>query len=264
MSNVILLNRRGDGIMFQYLNIELTTHCNKSCWFCGRAKARQEGTLELGYMDIRLFKEILMQFTGDIIQLHKDGEPLLYPDLWKVGYLCRKEGKISNIVTNGKLLWEKRRELMEFDTICVSVIEDDIEQIENIKRFRTFCDIPILIKFLGDYHNPLFEEMGLPVTRRAIHHPIFDKGYEKPPVIPELLVCWDFLMKPSVNWKGDFSICNRYDPEGLGVLGNFNKTSLYDLWYSEKRKEWLEYHKQFNRHKAPLCATCQFWGCPVG
>lgn len=248
--------------MFEYLNIELTNFCNKQCWFCGRAEARKQGTLELGNMDIKLFESILNQYRGSIIQFHRDGEPLLYPDLWKVGYLCRNAGKITNIVTNGILLYELREIVMEFDTVCVSVIQEDAEQFESIKKFVESCTMPVLIKFLGDYYNPEFEKLGLKTTRRAIHHPLADNMYQREPVIPEILICWDFLMKPSISWQGEFSICNRYDPKKLGIIGDCNTQTLKQIWNSDKRLEYLAWHRQGQRDRVPLCKGCIFWGVP--
>ena len=249
--------------MFEYLNIELTTRCNKSCHFCGRAAARKAGTLELGDMDIKLFEHILSQYHGAIIQFHRDGEPLLYPYLWKVGYMCRSSSKVTNIVTNGILLYERRQEVMEFDTVCVSVIEDDSQQFEQVKRFVEAVNMPVIIKFLGDYYNPEFEKLGLKTTRRAIHQPLADNQYQRPSVIPELGICLDFLMKPSINWKGQFSICNRYDSSGHGIIGDCTKQSIKSIWHSEKRIEYLAWHRQGRRENIPMCKNCEFYGVPV-
>jgi hypothetical protein len=172
-------------------------------------------------------------------------------------------GKITNIVTNGLLLWEQRGSLVEFDTICVSVHKDDDKQFESVKRFVEATDMPVLIKFLGDYCNPEFEKLGLKTTRRAIHHPLADNHYQRKPIIPELSICLDFLMKPSINWKGEFSICNRYDPDGNGVVGDCNTQTLKQIWEGEKRMEYLDYHIKGVRDKIPMCKGCEFYGVPV-
>ena len=219
--------------------------------------------MELGDMDIKLFKIIIAQFRGDIVQFNKDGETLLYPHLWEVGYSCRIAGKITNIVTNGLLLFDCRQEVMEFDTVCVSVHRDDEQQFESVKHFIEVTDMPVLIKFLGDYTNPEYEKLGLKTTRRAIHHPNADNQYQRHPVIPEIGICWDFLMKPSINWKGEFSICNRYDPEGKGIIGDCNTQTIKQIWNSDKRNEYLAWHRQGRRDKIPMCKGCEFWGVPV-
>lgn len=248
----------------QWISIELSSRCNKACSFCGRAKAREEG-METGDIDIELFNHIVSQFKGTVIQMNKDGEPLLYDKIWVVGTICRDY--ITNIVTNGMLLWEKRNALIDnFTTVTVSVIEDDSEQFETVKKFKEYIGDGFpktFIKFLGDYHNPEYEKLGLKTMRRSIHNPEGDTGYKqsKPP-IPELGVCIDFLTKPSIDWRGKFYICNRFDIEGKGVIGDCNKQTLQEIWDSDKRQQWLELHKQGRRDLIPLCAMCEYWGYP--
>lgn len=252
--------------MFPWLNIELTNHCQKSCGFCGRAEARKKGTIETGDMDLELLNYIVGQFNGSIIQMNKDGEPLLYPQLWAIGQICKD--RITNIVTNGILLFNKKDALIDnFTSVTVSVIEDDAEQLETVRKFIEFKKdkSPIVaIKFLGDYYNPEYEKLGLKTMRRSIHNPKCDIDYQQGrPPLPELQVCLDFLMKPSIDWQGNFYICNRYDPERKGLIGNCYKQSIDDIWNGDKRLQWLKYHKQGKRDLVPLCSRCEFFGIPT-
>lgn len=253
--------------MFNWINIELINHCNKACSFCGRAEARKNGEMELGFIDLSLFKKIIKQYEGEIVQFNKDGEPLLYPHLKDVGKICRD--KITNIVTNGILLWEKRYDLKDnFTSVTVSVFEDDREQFEAVQNFIRFigddASPRTLVKFVGDYYNPEYEKLGCRILKRTLHKPEGDTGYEasKPP-IPEIGVCLDFINKPSINWRGDFHICNRYDPDGRGIIGNVSRVSLKKLWNNVRRKAWLKSHKEGRRYDIPLCGTCEFWGIPT-
>lgn len=250
--------------MIPWINIELTNRCNKSCSFCGRAKSRKDSTMELGDMDIALFRQILNQYEGQIIQFNKDGEPLLYPDLWEVGYLCRQSGQITNIVTNGILLWEKRKELLEFNTVCVSVIEDDPAQFENVKKFIEYCNTPVVIKFLGEYSNPEYDNLDVKITRRRLHNPQSDTDYHRDdsPLIPEIGICLDFLLKPSIDWQGNMYICNRFDPEGKGIIGSVRHNTPKEVWEGHLRQIYMSFHLTGQRDKVPLCTGCQYWGCP--
>lgn len=249
--------------MFPWINIELTSRCNKSCSFCGRAKARKAGMLPLGDIEFDLIKHILTQFQGQIVQFNKDGEPLLYERIYDIPSLCK--GKVTNIVTNGKLLYERRRDIMLFSSICVSVIEDDGEQFDIIRKYVKHQGIKplLIIKFLGDYYNPEFERMGLQVTRRTLHSPLHDSGYKKQmPNIPEVGICLELLLKPSIDWQGNFYICNRFDPEGSGIIGNVRDDSIKDIWEGTLRKRYLLDHLSGLRGEVPLCKTCEFWGIP--
>jgi len=238
---------------------------------CGRAKLRKEGKMELGDMDFDLFKHIVTQFDGEILQFSRDGEPLLYKDFEQLGaYMWAYQDSlpVSNIVTNGKLLLERKNELLNaFTSITVSVIEEDWEQFEIIKKFKEYVDLnhPIVyVKFLGDYYNPEYEKLGLRTMRRILHNPKGDWDYQgsKPP-ISEIGVCIDFLTKPSIDWRGRFSICNRFDPEGLSFIGDVTKQLLKEIWNSDIRKEMLHYHKIGRRDKIPFCRNCNYWGFPA-
>jgi len=220
--------------------------------------------MEIGDMDLKLYKHIINQHEGDIIQFNRDGETLLYPHLREAIKDCNK---VINIVTNGILLWEKRWDIIEATTITVSVIEDDKEQYDTIKRFvdnvANTINTPVFIKYLGNYYNPNYELLGLKTMRRRIHAPGGDWDYDSNnELIPELGICLDFLMKPSVDWQGRMYICNRYDPEGRGIIGDTTKQSLKEIWNSDLRKEWLAQHMLDKRENIPLCSTCKFWGIP--
>lgn len=249
--------------MFNWITIELTNRCNKSCWFCGRAKIRDK--MELGDMDYMLFLNILKQYNGEILQFSRDGEPLLYDRIGDIGMITRNY--FTNIVTNGILLWDKKMEIHDrFDTVTVSVIEDDKEQFEAIRRFVEWNGTSkpsVFVKFLGDYYNPEFEKMVLKVMRRTLHNPQGDWDYQNhTELIPEIGICQDFMNKPSINWKGEMFICNRFDPEKKGLIGDLNKTSMTDIWDGTIRYKWLQYHRNQERDRVPLCNGCQFWGVP--
>jgi len=169
-------------------------------------------------------------------------------------------------VTNGILLFEKRNEISDrFDTITVSVIEDDEVQFDNVKRFVEWNKdkLPkVYIKFLGDYNNYEYHKLGLPTMRRTIHSSNGFYEYKSgSQLIPEIGVCLDFMMKPSINWKGEFFICNQFDPKKLGMVGDVKKETLTRIW-KVNRLKWLEKHRQGKRAEVPSCKNCEFWGIP--
>jgi radical SAM protein with 4Fe4S-binding SPASM domain len=249
--------------MIPWINAELTSDCNGHCYFCGRNKARELGTLEIGYMPIDLVRKIAKEFKGNIAQFNRDGDALLYGSLNEVGILFKN--KITNIVTNGKLLWDTRFYIQDFTSITVSVIENDELQFSIIKAYHEWKDRkPLLfVKFLGTYDNPEFEKMGIKTMRRTIHNPAGDFNYQKgKQLIPEIGVCLDLLMKPSIDWQGDVHICNRYDPDNLGVIGNVKNKKLNRILDGKERQRYIDHHKKGLRHLLPLCDTCQFWGIP--
>jgi len=264
-------NKPLDGLLS--INIELTSRCNKACWMCGRRKVEKEmpeRAIAYGDMDFELVKEIEKQLPyGIVVQFHKDGEALLYPRFGEAVSLFK--GRIRNIVTNGKLLVEKADEIIDnLETISVSIVENDPEADQQLETIKKFLDIKkdrrpmVSLRFVGDIDETKYTSLGLLIVRRQLHSPLGSFAYKKkPPTIPEIGICMDFLSHPTISREGDFSICVRFDPEKLGVIGNVKQSSIYDLWNSDIRKQWLQYHIDGKRHMIPLCAKCEYWGVPT-
>ncbi len=255
------------------INVELTNRCNKRCWMCGRRKVEKdypELTLNYGDMDFELVEKIARQLPPNIVvQLHNNGEALLYPRFGEAVELFSDQ--ITNIVTNGKLIVEKSDEIIDkLDTMAISVFENDDECEEQYKIIEEFFKLKgkrkpyTLFRLNGEVDGTRYEKFGL-IARRVIHSPMGSFDYrKKSPTIPEIGICLDFLHHLAINREGKASICVRFDPKGLGIIGDCNKQSLADIWNGPKRMEWLEYHKQGRRDKVPLCSYCDFWGVPTG
>ena len=255
------------------INIELTSRCDKSCWMCGRRKVEKEFpelALEYGDIDFDLLENISKQLPSNIVvQLHNNGESLLYPRFGDAVRLFNKQ--ITNIVTNGKLLIEKADEIIDnLDTIAISIIENDPEADDQYTIIEKFLKIkgnkkpfPIL-RINGLVKLERYKKLGLIMATRILHSPLGSFNYKKNPTIPEIGICLDFLHHLSINNKGEVSICVRFDPERLGVIGDAKEKSLKEIWDSPKRMKWLEYHRQGRRDKVPLCSYCHFWGVPTG
>jgi radical SAM protein with 4Fe4S-binding SPASM domain len=241
---------------------------------CGRRKIEKdypELTLEYGDMDFELIERIAKQLPPNIVvQLHNNGEAMLYPRFGQAVELFSKQ--LTNIVTNGKLLVEKAEELIDnLDTMAVSVIENDPEADEQYKIIEEFLRIKgnrkpfTILRLNGRIDRKKYENLRLLTATRIIHSPMGSFNYKKrTPTMPEIGICLDFLHHLAINRKGEVSICVRFDPKGLGIIGDANKQSLEKIWHSPKRMEWLEYHKQGKRTKVPLCSYCHFWGVPTG
>ena len=255
------------------INIELTSRCNKNCWMCGRRKVDREYpelALEYNDMDFELLGNIAEQLPeGIVVQFHRDGEALLYPRLGDALRLfpCN----IRNIVTNGKLLVERADELIgNIDTISVSIFEGDEEAEEQREILERFIAIKgdrkpfVTLRLIGDVSSEPYERFNLLIIRRVLHAPMGNFNYVKRnPTIPEIGICWDYLNHPCINFKGDFSICVRFDPEKKGILGNIKIESLYDMWYGKKRTQWTALHVAGRRNEVPLCKQCEYWGVPI-
>ena len=254
------------------VNVELTSRCNKNCWMCGRRKIERdypELVEQYGNMGLGLVKKISEQLPPSIVvQLHNNGEPTLYPYLGKAIKLFDKQ--ITNFDTNGKLLVKKADEIIgNLDTMAISIIEDDPEAEEQYKIIKEFLKLKgkkkpyVVFRLNGKVDSTKYENLGGIIARRVIHAKMGSYNYKVEPTKPEIGICLDFLNHLSINKDGDASICVRFDPKKLGVLGNVNYQSIDDIWNGEKRMKWMEYHKQGKRDKIPLCSYCHFWGVPT-
>jgi len=256
-----------------FLNIELTSRCNKSCWMCGRRGMEKERPelAEWGDMDLSMARGIVDQVPlGTVIQFHNNGEPLLYPDLGLVLFLFK--GKIRSFNTNGKLLLERAGEIVgNLETLTISVFESDEEgdeQFEIVKKFieRKGTDKPLLIyRLLGEVDGSERWE-GLPglLARRVLHSPCGSREYRKCPTKPEIGVCLDLLTHLAIDRRGNVSLCVRFDPDGDLRLGNVADMSLEKCWRSEKRQRYINWHLAAQREMVPGCNRCEYWGVPRG
>lgn len=255
------------------INIELTSRCNKNCWMCGRRKVDRDYpdlALEYGDMDFDLLGHIAGQIPeGIVVQFHRDGDALMYPRFGEAVSLFPKN--IRNIVTNGKLLVEKAGEIIgNLETLSVSIFERDEEAGEQREIIREFLAVKgdrkpyVTLRLIGMVDQKPYEEFGQQFVRRVLHQPMGSFGYVKrTPCVPEIGVCWDFLGHPCINRKGDMSICVRFDPEHVGVLGNVRDHTIDELWNGGKRAAWKALHVAGKRREVPLCAKCEYWGVPI-
>lgn len=253
------------------IHVELSSRCNKSCWMCGRRKREKGDTaVKYGDMDFKLVEQIANELPPDIVvQFHKDGESLLYPRFGEAVKLFNRQ--ITSLTTNGKLLVEKAEEIIGvLDTLSISIVENDNEADEQYEILKKFLEMkggkkPFTnAKLVGEVNPERYEKLGLLIVKRVLHDPRGSFKYQKSnPAIPEIGICWALLKYFVISREGKVSICVRFDPNGLGVIGDARKQSLDEIWNSPIRKEIIEHHKTGNRSKVPLCKNCEFWGIPT-
>ena len=254
------------------INIELTSRCNKTCWMCGRRKMEREHPelCDWGDMELELLFLIADQVPPNIVvQLHWNGEPLLFPYLKEALELF--DNNIRCLDTNAKLLDERAYEIKgNLETLTVSVIEKDPEaedQFEKVCKFleKKGDEKPFMVyRLLGDVERPeRWEKLPGVVARRILHAPEGSFNYTKKVTVPEIGVCLDLLHHLAIDRHGNVSPCVRYDPHGVGRIGHLYSESLKSLWYGDTRKQMIEDHIAQQRHKWALCATCHYWGTPT-
>ncbi len=254
------------------INIELTSRCNKACWMCGRRQIEKDNlNIEWGDMPFDMLIRIAYQLPIHVVvQLHNNGEPLLYAKLGKAIRLFKHQ--ITALDTNGKLLVRQADEIIDnLDSLSLSVFERDDEAEEQYEIFEKFMKIKgnrkpmIVVRVMGDVDISRYKQYDVIVARRLIHSPMGSFNYlKKSPTVPETGICQDFLHHLAIDRFGDVSMCVRFDPNRLGVFGNINRENLEDVWNGKLRREWLNKHIEGKRKDIPLCSICDYWGVPTG
>jgi len=260
------------------INIELTSRCNKHCHMCGRRKIEKQypELVDWGDMPLEMVHTIAQQIPrGVFVQLHNNGEPLLYPHLEDALRLLSNQYKGLN--TNGKLLMEKQEAVRAYlSTITISVIPDDPEgneQLDIVEEFLELAPRPLVVfRLLGDIDvlrllgiEHFMEKYDKRVACfRILHRPEGSFCYEKPVTIPEIGVCLEMLHKLAIDRFGNVYPCVRFDPERKNLLGNISTHSLESIWSGPIRRQWVRHHIVGRRDRVPLCKSCHFWGVPRG
>lgn len=251
------------------INLELTTRCNKNCWMCGRRKIEKEHpeiAIKYADMNFSLIEKIAKELPDNVVvQFHNNGEGLLFERFGEAVSLFKKQ--IKCVTTNGKLLVEKANEIIDnLDTLSVSIIENDNETLQQLQILKQFLEIKkdkkpfVIARLVGNVDETEYKKLGLLIAKRALHSPFGSYNYMADVTLPEIGVCLDLLHHLAISYDGDVSLCVRFDPNKIGVLGNIKNKTLDEIWNGEKRKEWLKYHLIGQRDKVPLCSNCDFWG----
>jgi len=258
-----------------HINVELTSRCNKSCWMCGRRKIEKDypDLAKWGDMPFEMVETIAKQVpSGVMVQLHSNGEPLLYPELKKAIRLfahCH-----TGLDTNAKDLAARAYDLIgNIDTLTISIIPKDPERQDQIVQIERFLELKgdkkplVTFRFLGQADDTVIRYLAVKYSclsaRRVLHSPMGSFNYSKKPVIPEFGVCTEILHKLSIDRHGSVSPCVRFDPEKKNVLANINDKKLKAIWQGQPRQWWIGYHKAGRRDKVKLCKDCHYWGCPI-
>lgn len=276
------------------LNIEPTNACNLRCICCPReTMVLHQGT---NYLSIKNFKKIVdeaSEFAPLImLNLHKDGEPLLHKNLPEmVAYARKKEvAKIIHLNTNGTLLNTNRgRRLLDagIDDITISIDAAFPETYFKLKKNDKFDELCRDVESVIDYRNKTNAKtiirvkiMEFDLVGKNEINAFLKKWQDVADVvqitgthnwsgaISDITItdetskvrypCGLLWYALAVNSNGKVSICN-VDWDYSGVVGNIGNASINEIWQSESIRKIRRAHLSENWNFVPVCNECVVW-----
>lgn len=276
------------------LNIEPTNACNLRCSFCMREETtRRQG---INFLSLETFKRLIDEAVeyGPLIMLnlHKDGEPLLHKRLPEmVSYANKKKvAETIHLNTNGVLLDTRiGRRLLEsgIDDITISVDAAFPKTYLKLKRSRKFSSLNRGIDSFLRYRDKIgaktkirvkimeFDQVGDDEIS-AFHHrweSVADQVqvtgvHNWSGAIPGLSVsdetsierfpCVLLWYALAVNCNGKVSICN-VDWNYSGVVGNIYDKSIHDIWRDLPIRKVRQAQLNSDWGIVPVCIECVVW-----
>lgn len=275
------------------LNIEPTNACNADCFYCPRkTMIKAQGQ---SFMSLHVFKQIIDQVGSNqliMLNLHKDGEPLLNNELPEmIEYAKQKNAsKVIHLNTNGILINSKTgRKIIEngIDDITISIdaaYEKTYQALKNVKgldkleinikkalKYRDEIGSSTIIRVkimefekISTAEMELFHKKWQGIADEVQVTGVHDWGGEIDDVeitdekalkrYPCALL-WYML---AINSNGKVSVCN-VDWNYSGVIGDIHDNSIHDIWNGQAIKKIRRNHLTGVWNKPDVCENCVVW-----
>jgi radical SAM protein with 4Fe4S-binding SPASM domain len=269
------------------LNIESTNLCTLQCFFC----PREESSKGIGSMDFELFCKVIDECAKKgplkLINLHKDGEPLVHPRIYDmVRYIADKgAAEEFGFTSNGILLDEKREiKLLEagLNKISFSIdatSEDAYERskgrrkyetvVKNVRRFLSNkpAHVKVAVKFIRMRENmgeedqfvAMWRDSGAELIINEYHDwsgSVRDSSLQN--ILPSSVnACENPFYSLSVNWDGTVSLC-CVDWDSQGLVGDVHEQSLQEIWHGEALRKLRQLHLAGRACDVKACADCTY------
>jgi len=296
----------GPGSRPKMLSIEPTSRCNLNCPFC---LVGQQNSLEstehdllprgMGDMEWSLFEKIVkdaVEFGIETLQLHFQGEPLLYkrfPEMVKKG---KSAGLRTQAFTNGLPLTKQKADeilLAGLDHLRFSV-DGATQKTYELNRVggefnKVYRNMDMMVKS-AKKHNSNIDLMWQFIAlsnneheidkaremAKVIDIPFFVKTFAEsvPGLTPKnqelrrdlhIKPCTDIYRSTFIFYTGEVVVC-CYDLEGQYVVGDLRKQTLEEVWNSQRYKSVR--YKINNAENDPdgepeICKNCLKWTLPA-
>jgi radical SAM protein with 4Fe4S-binding SPASM domain len=261
--------------LFERIDIETQSNCNRSCWFCPRTYDRsgayfsQDGRPFIAEMPTEMILSILDQaeatgFRGNVSFLFYS-EPLLDERTIMLAHEAARRGMKPYLHTNGDLLKHDDslcrlvRDAYEYIVVGLYDYQTSTE-LEEVKHFwmKRLAGADLRFVTICPLGSRAARSMGIP---RAL------VPTDKRMAIPDLLYingpCRRPLIRMIIRYDGKMCFCCE-DVHSDFDLGSVYEHSLEELWYSARHVQLITDLIEGRREKYELCAHCpQTPTCPT-
>jgi radical SAM protein with 4Fe4S-binding SPASM domain len=253
--------------LFERLQIESQSNCNRDCWFCPRTYDRSGKYLDahgkpvLRQMPTAKIVGLLdearaMGFRG-LVGFHHYSEPLLDPRNPQLAREAKQRGMQPYLHTNGDVLRRSDKlceAVQELYTFIVVGLYDycSNEELEAEKQFwrRRLPSAKLEFSPIGLSAGRKTHSIGVPRAQVPSDHRMTlpDLTYQNAP-------CHRPLIRMLIQYDGEVCLCCE-DTTGAFGLGNVNQQSLAEVWFSERHHGIMQDLVAGRRAKYALCRNC--------
>jgi 2-deoxy-scyllo-inosamine dehydrogenase (SAM-dependent)/8-amino-3,8-dideoxy-alpha-D-manno-octulosonate transaminase len=253
--------------LFERLQIESQSNCNRACWFCPRTYDRSgnyldaNGSALVHQMPTETILDLLDQaqalgFAGRV-GFHHYSEPLLDRRNIMLAREARRRGMKPYLHTNGDVLKRNAALCAEvrevYGLIVVGLYDYETnEQLEAEKQYwhERLAGANLQFSPIGLFGAQTAYSLGIPKalvpTDPRMATP--DLTYANGP-------CHRPLIRMIIRHDGGMSNCCE-DTFGAFDLGNIHESSLGELWYSARHRKVIADLVAGRRERYSLCRNC--------
>jgi len=274
-----------------HIFIEPTNICNLKCRMCPQA---EPSDVKRGLMDFNIFKKVIDESVTHgrrtSIFFHKDGEPLIHPQLFDmISYAVeRKASYRTHLSTNAQLLDEEKAEKLlvsGIDSIIVNIDANEEDTYMLIKGKGGLSEVEKNVRNLIFQRNrsgkakPMIRVKLILVDANQEEVEEFRKKWEN--IADEVVIgrefqwpgskqgesassdsqtrrypCISLWLSMAVNWDGSVSLC-CIDYYHKGIIGDVKKNTLESIWKSDDLKKLRKAHIMGEYGNSGICCKCQ-------
>jgi len=267
MSNPLSQSSKTKIPLFERLQIESQSNCNRSCWFCPRTYDRSGKYLDaqeraiLHQMPTEKILDLLNQaqvmgFRGRVTFYHYS-EPLLDRRNITLASEARKRGMKPYLHTNGDVLKHDDALCKEvkrvYGLIVVGLYDYETnEELAEAKRYwqEKLAGCNLEFNCIGVSGSRSASSMGIPKALVPT-----DSRMAVPDLTFANAPCHRPLIRMLIQHDGEVCNCCE-DTHGDFKLGNVFEHTLEQLWFSERHVQVVHDLVEGRREKYSLCRNC--------